>query len=80
VSRASGDTQQQVVRSIIVFPVFEANPKMVLLKWFCLVFVLDSTALLKSGRIILCQNHFSVRTSVLRIGELASRILRHMVR
>jgi hypothetical protein len=31
VSRASGDTQQQVVRSIIVFPVFEANQK----KWFC---------------------------------------------
>jgi hypothetical protein len=27
VSRASGDTQQQVVRSIIVFPVSEANPK-----------------------------------------------------
>jgi hypothetical protein len=27
VSRASGDTQQQVVRGIIVFTVFEANPK-----------------------------------------------------
>jgi hypothetical protein len=27
VSRASGDTQEQVVRGIIVFPVLEANPK-----------------------------------------------------
>jgi hypothetical protein len=27
VSRASGDTQEQIVRSIIVFSVFEANPK-----------------------------------------------------
>jgi hypothetical protein len=27
VSRASGDTQEQVVRSIIVFSVFGANPK-----------------------------------------------------
>jgi hypothetical protein len=27
VSRASGDTQQQVVRGIIFFLVFEANPK-----------------------------------------------------
>jgi hypothetical protein len=35
VSRASGDTQQQVVRSIIVFRVLEANPKMVLLGSFC---------------------------------------------
>jgi hypothetical protein len=53
VSRASGDTQQQVVRSIIVFPVCEANPKMVLL-----VMVLPGLCSGFSGFVEEWQNHF----------------------
>jgi hypothetical protein len=53
VSRDSGDTQEQVVRGIIVFLVFEANPKMVLLEM-----VLPCLCSGFSGCVEEWQNHF----------------------